>query len=112
MGTQHSEQPNSTPVDQQLTTANENPTKKSEDIAWPSLASAWPAPISGDAFCGLAGEIVRTIEPHTESDPVALFTPRANTYRCGEWLWQSFRMGLREAVQGTAGRRPPARLRL
>jgi hypothetical protein len=32
---------------------------------------AWPI-MPGDAYIGLAGEVVRTIEPHTESDPVAL----------------------------------------
>lgn len=32
----------------------------------------WPAPLSEEAFHGLGGEIVRTIEPHTESDPAAL----------------------------------------
>lgn len=32
----------------------------------------WPNPLTNDAFHGLAGEIVRTIEPHTEADPVAL----------------------------------------
>ena len=32
----------------------------------------WPDPLDNDAYHGLAGEIVRTIEPHTESDPAAL----------------------------------------
>jgi hypothetical protein len=32
----------------------------------------WPAALHPDALYGLPGEIVRTIEPHTESDPVAL----------------------------------------
>lgn len=32
----------------------------------------WPAPPDAPAFHGLAGEIVRTIEPHTEADPIAL----------------------------------------
>jgi len=32
----------------------------------------WPDPLHPVALQGLAGEIVRTIEPHTESDPVAL----------------------------------------
>ena len=35
-------------------------------------ASSWPAPINELAFQGLAGEIVRTILPHTESDPGAI----------------------------------------
>ncbi|MGH9187572.1 MAG: hypothetical protein ACRD0U_17445, partial [Acidimicrobiales bacterium] len=32
----------------------------------------WPAPPEPAAFSGLAGDIVRAIEPHTESDPVAI----------------------------------------
>ncbi len=32
----------------------------------------WPAPLSEAAFCGLAGEFVRMVEPHTEADPAAL----------------------------------------
>ena len=33
---------------------------------------SWPAPLAREAFHGLAGEIVHTIEPHSEADPVAL----------------------------------------
>jgi hypothetical protein len=33
---------------------------------------SWPDPLSDAALHGLAGEFVRTIEPHTESDPAAL----------------------------------------
>jgi Protein of unknown function (DUF3987) len=32
----------------------------------------WPAPLDPAAYHGLAGEIVRAIEPHTEADPAAL----------------------------------------
>src|SRR5215472_11202690 len=32
----------------------------------------WPAPLAAQAFYGVAGEIVRCIEPHTEADPAAL----------------------------------------
>ncbi len=32
----------------------------------------WPDPLRPEAFQGLAGDIVRTISPHTESDPAAL----------------------------------------
>ena len=43
------------------------------DIALDSLFSPLPWPqLNEAAYDGLAGEIVRTIEPHTESDPVAL----------------------------------------
>ncbi len=33
---------------------------------------AWPEPIHNAAYYGLAGDFVKTVEPHTESDPVAL----------------------------------------
>jgi hypothetical protein len=36
--------------------------------------SSWPRPLDEAALCGLAGDIVRTFEPHTESDPAALLT--------------------------------------
>jgi hypothetical protein len=35
-------------------------------------ADPWPAPLSKLALIGLAGDVVRMIEPHTESDPAAL----------------------------------------
>lgn len=35
-------------------------------------SSSWPAPVNEMAYQGLAGEIVKTIEPHTESDPIAI----------------------------------------
>lgn len=35
-------------------------------------AAPWPSPIAEEAFHGLAGDIVRKIEPNTEADPVAL----------------------------------------
>jgi len=37
-----------------------------------SHKSDWPAPLSDEAFPGLAGEIVHTITPHSEADPAAL----------------------------------------
>jgi hypothetical protein len=33
---------------------------------------SWPEPPAPEAYVGLAGDIVRAIEPHTEADPVAL----------------------------------------
>ena len=33
---------------------------------------AWPSPLAKEAFHGLAGEFVNLVEPHTESDPVAI----------------------------------------
>jgi hypothetical protein len=35
-------------------------------------AVPWPAPIDEAAYYGLAGDVVRTIEPQSEADPVAL----------------------------------------
>lgn len=35
-------------------------------------ARPWPEPMGREAFYGLAGDVVRTIEPTTESDPVAI----------------------------------------
>lgn len=43
-----------------------------ETITINSDSSSWPAPINDLALQGLPGEIVRTIEPETESDPVAI----------------------------------------
>ena len=37
-----------------------------------SQVQSWPKPLAEEAYHGLAGEIVRTIEPHTEADPAAL----------------------------------------
>lgn len=42
--------------------------KAQERAAVPS----WPAPLGPAALTGLAGDIVRTIEPNTESDPAAI----------------------------------------
>ncbi|HTX01604.1 MAG TPA: hypothetical protein VMD59_22670 [Acidimicrobiales bacterium] len=52
--------------------------KDAAPAAPPALAPSqrglddWPAPPGRAAFSGLAGDITATIEPHTESDPVAL----------------------------------------
>jgi hypothetical protein len=35
-------------------------------------AVGWPAPLAPTALHGLAGEILATLEPHTESDPAAI----------------------------------------
>jgi len=40
----------------------------------PSASPSWPAAPDPACFHGLAGEIVRTIEPHTEADPLALLS--------------------------------------
>ncbi len=38
----------------------------------PQNGVPWPEPLATEAFHGLAGEIVNTIEPHSEADPAAL----------------------------------------
>ena len=38
----------------------------------PASPDGYPSPMADDAFHGIAGEIVRLIEPHTEADPAAL----------------------------------------
>lgn len=38
----------------------------------PVRVAEWPAPPDDAAYHGLAGEIVRAIEPHSEADPVAI----------------------------------------
>jgi hypothetical protein len=35
-------------------------------------ATPWPDPLHDDALYGLAGDVVRLLEPHTEADPVGL----------------------------------------
>lgn len=37
-----------------------------------SEAAPWPRPLAEPALRGLAGDVVRTLEPHTEADPAAL----------------------------------------
>lgn len=43
-------------------------------LAAPAPPLDWPAPPGDDAYHGLAGDIVRAIEPHTEADPVAILS--------------------------------------
>ncbi len=38
----------------------------------PPSQPAWPEPLDEAAFLGLAGDVVRGIDPHTEADPVAV----------------------------------------
>ncbi len=39
---------------------------------WIPTADPWPAPLVEAAYYGLAGEIIRAIEPQSEADPVAI----------------------------------------
>jgi hypothetical protein len=45
-----------------------------DDDSEPVGAIPWPEPPSAAAFYGLLGEIIKRIEPHTESDPLALLS--------------------------------------
>jgi hypothetical protein len=47
-------------------TPNSEPGKQS------SVQPAWPEPPAPEGYYGLAGDVVRAIEPHTEADPVAV----------------------------------------
>lgn len=38
----------------------------------PDAGMPWPAPLDEAAYHGLAGEIVRALDPHTEADPVGV----------------------------------------
>ena len=49
----------------------EQPRTGAATSAPPFVETQWPV-LNGDAMHGLAGDVVRAIEPHTESDPVAL----------------------------------------
>ena len=42
------------------------------DIEDPGDPAGWPQPMAEEAYYGLAGDVVRTITPTTESDPVAI----------------------------------------
>ena len=48
--------------------------------AFSAYSSPWPQPLAEEAFSGLAGDIVRTIEPHTEADPAALMIQLLATF--------------------------------
>jgi len=45
---------------------------REETITINERSCKWPDPINDIAYQGLVGELVKTIEPHTESDPVAI----------------------------------------
>ena len=42
------------------------------EIKASKVRDSWPEPMADEAFHGIIGEVVRTIEPHSEADPVAL----------------------------------------
>lgn len=49
-----------------------HPGKKNQISATRTVAVSWPDALASEAFYGIVGDIVRTIEPHSEADPVAL----------------------------------------
>ena len=48
------------------------PADHAEQPADQPAEQPWPAPLAPDAYHGIAGEIVRKIEPETEADPAAM----------------------------------------
>jgi hypothetical protein len=46
------------------------------------VCDEWPSPPDKAAYHGLAGDIVRTIEPHSEADPVALLVQVLVAFGC------------------------------
>jgi hypothetical protein len=50
----------------------ENPSAEIDACESSQTHRRWPDPLAPEAFHGLAGEIVKAIEPHTEADPTAL----------------------------------------
>ena len=52
--------------------ASVEPDAESFDEVLVRHADRWPEELSDRAYHGIAGEIIRRIEPHTEADPVAI----------------------------------------
>lgn len=46
--------------------------RKGSDETFSPLISTFPSALGENAYCGLAGEVVHAITPHTEADPAAL----------------------------------------
>lgn len=46
--------------------------KQEQDAGLEIKQTPWPDPLAEEAYRGLAGDIVRAIEPHTEANPAAL----------------------------------------
>jgi len=60
--------PSTTNADYHSPQTSQRETANEEEIE----TKSWPDPMSEEAYYGLAGDIVRAIEPHTEADPAAL----------------------------------------
>jgi hypothetical protein len=50
----------------------ETPAVAEEPLSESQAHRRWPDPLAPEAYHGLAGDIVRAIEPHTEADPAGL----------------------------------------
>ena len=50
--------------------ANPIQTTNNSPISTPPID--WPQPLASEAFHGLAGDVVKAIEPHTETDPAPM----------------------------------------
>lgn len=50
----------------------QNQKQPEQQIEEEAPSASWPEPLKKEAFHSLAGDIVQTIEPHTEADPAAL----------------------------------------
>ena len=55
-----------------LTMEKEKTERTSSSSAEQEKLSLWPEPLAENAYEGLAGEIIKIIEPHSEADPAAL----------------------------------------
>jgi len=68
------------PMPSQSTTTDSRTSSAYSASSAPQTPDNWPHPLAEDAFYGLAGDIVRTIEPHTEADPAALMIQLLTTF--------------------------------
>lgn len=81
-----------TPVNQTPGPHDEAPRNGASGAAVPAT-SDWPPPMGRSAFHGLAGDIVRALEPSTEADPHALLTNALVTFGNAVGSVPHFRVG-------------------
>ncbi len=72
--------PANEPMPSQSTNTDSRTSSAYSAFSAPQTPENWPHPLAEDAFYGLAGDIVRTIEPHTEADPAALMIQLLTTF--------------------------------
>jgi hypothetical protein len=61
---------------------DEPPADEEEQARALETARPWPEALAEEAYYGLAGEMVRALEPHTEADPVALLAHLLTAFGC------------------------------